>query len=68
MRHSRKEARRRYQAFVAFLENNPPRMPESFTNKDYRRVEGYAFVAFCCGWNTGKNDTLKKKDVDDDKP
>lgn len=61
MKQSFRERRLRHEAFIKFLEANPPRMPESFTNKDYRRVEGYAFVAFCAGWNMHGNELRRKE-------
>jgi len=59
VKHTRAEQRRRAKAFTLFVKANPPRMPESFSHRDWRRVVAYARVAFVTGWNSGVHDVEK---------
>lgn len=60
MKHTRREKKRRADVARRFLKNNPPKMPESFTHKDWKRMARYAYSAFVCGYNTALNDVLKR--------
>lgn len=60
MKHTSADKKKRGVAWRRFLKNNPPRMPEQFTNAEYKRVVGYARAAFGCGFYSGMNHLRKE--------
>jgi hypothetical protein len=61
MHHNRREVRERLAAFLIFVDKHPPKMPESFTHREYKRIVSYAKVAFASGYNTGQNDLCRDR-------
>lgn len=64
MKHTALQKRRRITLFKAFVKANPPKMPEKFTHKEYKRVVSYAKIAFVTGYNTGENDVCRGRETD----
>lgn len=60
MKHKKSDIVARRKAFDAFLKAHPPKMPESFTHAEWKRVVSYSKIAFITGFNSGENHILEQ--------